>query len=343
MNDFIKNNWKLILIIVLTALTAWMWFVYSDRGYDASLDSFVDIDQASFDGEYWQEVIENDGPQQAYQKFVEDTLSEKDSAVQHALAHRFGSLLYSLGGLENLGVCDASFTFGCFHSFLGDAIAKEGVDIIEELDEACNSAFTDGGFACQHGIGHGLLAYYGYDRNDLDKALDKCSLLTDQGPAAGCGGGVFMEYNFRTMLDPSGSDLLMREFDVSDPHEPCLDIDEEFITHCYNEQPNLWKHAFNWDYQKISSLCNEAPTDELQRICLTSLGYSTLVNNEYDIEKTKQACDEMVDDNAKLLCRFATGRGLMSDLDFNSASAVVACSGLSGEDYQSCVAKMYEE
>ena len=197
--SLILSNWRILTVVILVLLIGVLFSLY--QGKESNNIEYSNSQSIFFDLNHWQDRINSVGGALAYEEFKEFNYGTIDSTnTRHAVAHEFGALLYQMEGLDALSVCDDAFFFGCHHAFLGEAISDHGVEAIHIMDEACNESFTDS--ACQHGIGHGLVSYYGYDRDDLDKALEQCGTLTDKGPAAGCGGGVFMEYNFRTMANP---------------------------------------------------------------------------------------------------------------------------------------------
>ena len=86
----------------------------------------------------------------------------------------FGDALYHTTSLKGIHICDSKFGFGCYHSFLEEAITDKGLSAINDLDNECSKQFSKGG-SCQHGIGHGILSYLGDDK--LSQALTLCTTL----------------------------------------------------------------------------------------------------------------------------------------------------------------------
>ena len=128
----------------------------------------------------------------------------------------------------------------------------------------------------------------------------------------------------------------MREFDPDDPHEPCQEIDERFRGHCYYEQPNVWKHVFDWDYTTMGTLCLEAPTEELADICLGSLGYSTLINNEYDRNATMENCSQMPDVETHQKCVATAAKGYADETEATLWESLAFCDDLPEPNKQMC-------
>lgn len=162
---------------------------------------------------HWTERIAAVGGVAAYEEFGVEAQGYEFGA-RHVLAHLFGRALYQVEGLKGVGACDSNYSYGCFHQFLGEAIAGHGLASAAELNESCRSQDTNQKrIACQHGIGHGVLAYSGYSEADLHKALDACRSYSDA-TLGGCYSGAFMEYNVRLMISKN---LGVRQYDEMRP------------------------------------------------------------------------------------------------------------------------------
>ena len=79
---------------------------------------------------------------------------------QHGIAHIFGEVLYKSRGLSGITVCDGSFAFGCFHGLMVNALPKEGLGSVQQLDQMCNQKFGEYNLGCQHGLGHGIAEFF---------------------------------------------------------------------------------------------------------------------------------------------------------------------------------------
>jgi len=142
---------------------------------------------------YWKEqLLKAQNPVIVYQQFV-NAYQNESHATKHAIAHIFGDIAYDLYGDETFFICDSSFDFGCQHEALGRHIQEHGIDI-EGLNKICGIHTW-----CQHGIGHGLVAHYGYDLPALEQSINICKDLLKIDPVDGCIGGIFMEYTLQTM------------------------------------------------------------------------------------------------------------------------------------------------
>jgi hypothetical protein len=244
----------------------------------------------------WQERIDAIGPAEAYTEFK---ASISDSVVDsHTLVHVFGEALYATQGLAGIGTCDGSFAFGCYHSFFGVAVHEHGLEVLPEFDAACRTAYGEYYLPCQHGIGHGVLVYTGYD--DLVSALDLCATISTH-PTGGCVSGVFMEYNFHTMDDtvPSNYHRPITE----DIYAPCTSLGKQYQPACYQEQVQWWQSVFNSDFQHIGTLCAALERDsDNWRTCYYGVGNYVAADSSLQPEKITSQCALMPDQETTALC-----------------------------------------
>lgn len=223
----------------------------------------------------WAERIRFLGGIEAYSQFSKSVFGETLNA-QHEQAHVFGRALYETEGLPALSVCDDRFLYGCFHEFVGTAIADLGIGAVEKLNDACTKALgADAGF-CQHGVGHGIQTHYGYTPAHVKDALALCATLPNNDPIGGCAGGIFMEYNMRTML---AEDAVLRPFSHEEMFEPCRSLDAQYKEACAYWQTQWW-HEAQLDakqspdvFRQLGTQCRDMfKNDVLVRRCLEGIG-----------------------------------------------------------------------
>ena len=239
--------------------------------------------------------IETRGASRAYADLAH-AIRDLPPSMQHARAHAFGAALYSAEGIDGLSVCDTQFSYGCFHEFIGSAIAEHGVSAARLLNERCIDAlgYTDAGF-CQHGVGHGLQTYYGYERHNLDEALALCASLPDNNTIGGCAGGIFMEYNMRTMLDTESGERRP----VADAlFEPCASLTGDGQEACAYWQPQWWHEVqFSGDdsletFRALGTQCREFGfSDRLTQQCMTGIGNIIPNMRHLTLEDAAARCD----------------------------------------------------
>lgn len=287
----------------------------------------------SAEQEHWRERINSLGADAAYEAFKADNESTP-YGMQHAKAHLFGDVLYQVEGVAGVSTCDTAFAFGCYHSFFGRAIATEGLGVIHELDRACIDAYGLKGLGCQHGLGHGVLSYVGEE--NLDAALDECDTLTWDGPIGGCTSGVFMEYNFRTMEDPSG--VSVREPEDGALHAPCRSIDEAFRLACYFEQPQWWQALFRdgEGFVRVGELCGEVVDAAERRVCYMGTGNAISSVSNASIDRVIEECTHMPSSEGRTQCLTGGAWIISADPDRTEPWERI-CEDLTGSARETCL------
>lgn len=247
--------------------------------------------------ERWQKEIQKEGAETAYKKFKEE-FSSRQYGEQHTVAHIIGELLYEKLGSKGFVVCDESFAYGCYHSFFGKAVATEGNSVLPIFHKGCIEKYSDLSLPCRHGIGHGIMSYVGNEK--LLEALDLCFGLSQE-PTGGCTSGVFMEYNFRTMEDPSGEKILTRKYD-GNPFKPCNTLPDKFQQSCYFEQVQWWETVFSGDYGKIGELCDKLENQLNKQACFHGTGNYAAPFSGHDAGKTSLLCQKMPTPQGQAFC-----------------------------------------
>ena len=232
---------------------------------------------------FWKSEIRRLGADRAYAAFLEQA-PENDIVDTHTLAHLFGEALYEEVGINGIKTCDASFKFGCYHSFFGMAVYREGIDVLPVFDQACKDSYGNFNLPCQHGIGHGLLVHTGY--GELEKALQLCEQISWQ-PTGGCSSGVFMEYNFHTMEADDGEYVRAPDNDL---YFPCSTLSDRYQPSCYLEQTQWWESVFGSDWKKIGELCVAIPSAENRQACFHGMGNYIAAEAELDPQKAVVLC-----------------------------------------------------
>ncbi|MEN9621831.1 MAG: hypothetical protein RLZZ67_265 [Candidatus Parcubacteria bacterium] len=279
---------------------------------------------------FWKKEIDTVGAEKAYQDFKIDTQG-KGFGIAHTLSHIMGELIYEKEGINGIVVCDASFAFGCYHSFFGRAITDGGIESVTTLDELCVKKFGPKGLGCPHGIGHGVLGYLGND--SLDKALEVCSKLSWKGLFNGCQSGVFMEYNFHTMQSIQGAQG--RVFDSQKPLFPCDTVNKRFSQACYFELP-AWHYAtVSHDYAKTGLLCGLAPIGSMRDACFKGLGNTIAAGSKYNSEEAINQCELMPKHQDLLECRAGASWAFFAEPTTRNKMGVL-CEGLSSVDKEYC-------
>lgn len=232
---------------------------------------------------------------------IKSQYSDKKSSEQHEIAHLFGQLLYQKKGIDEIGTCDSNFAFGCYHGFFIEAITDKGLGIVPDLDQACIKKFGKLGLGCQHGIGHGLMEFFGPKK--LVQALQICGQLDWQKPLLGCAGGVFMEYNLPLNEKESSGISSARQFIAEKPYGECYEVPERFQQECFYNLGLWWNQVLHKDYQKMLNLCSSVHNPLLRERCLMGTGNAAATTSSLDLVQTKAYCDQSTELHNQTICR----------------------------------------
>jgi len=294
----------------------------------------------SSDCKKWLHEFETIGPRQAYAQFKLSHKNDNPDA-NHLLMHYFGQLLYETVGVSGIDVCDNDFDYGCFHGFLGHAIPKEGLGIVTKLNQECLKN-PNGRGGCQHGIGHGILVYLGYKESTLSQAISICKALNDKSKL-GCSGGIYMEYNLRTMLDKNSP---LRIFDPKNPTAPCDQLPSSDQSFCYYWLPQWWTRTLpgtiDEKFGKMGKMCDNLGDTESKKQCFLGIGQFSQDFANYNIERTISLCAEAGNLQEQVLCRAAAGR-IFYAADAYRSQKNQLCKGLPESLYDACLNQIEEE
>lgn len=235
-------------------------------------------------------LFEQGTPKEAYTAFVKMN-SLGDERQQHLNAHIFGEELYSREGMNGFPVCGPDFGYGCYHGFIGALITAQGIQAVGKLDAACIKAYGPLALGCFHGLGHGLVSYYGYGEKDLNNALSVCATLSWKGLYGGCADGAFMEYNLRTMQADTGGQN--RPFSSENPFAPCPSVESRFRASCYFGEAEWWRQSFTGDADaamRIATYCTKLSTADDRSACFRGLGYAYSPFLDFDAGKGSAFC-----------------------------------------------------
>jgi len=338
-----KHFLILLILIVLIGVGALIFSSNDKNKNTLSVENITRTDRQELrpdevvdERERWSRRMDEVGAEQAYEEYKE-LYAPYDFGAQHTVAHIVGELLYEKKGIQGLSVCDATFAFGCYHSFFGKALADQGTEITQDLDEVCIQKFGPLGTGCQHGIGHGILEYMGH--NKLAAALEACKMTTQIKNLFGCTSGVFMEYNFPVIFSPDKTFTETRELNKANPYEPCSTIaPERFRKSCYYEISQWWERVLYEDYEKMGKLCQEILNREHMESCYLGIGNIAAPSSKYNVTETIKKCKKMPDIDTQLLCRAGASWSFFADPKERSKSPEV-CRGIEIEEESRCIQK----
>ena len=335
------KNFYIVSIIIITFLGgATAAFFFSEKSsFKVSSKEISSLRLTTFNSsdihKAWSARIDSIGTARAYGEFKE-AYEAQDSKFQHLAAHVMGSLLYEKEGLAGLGICDATFAFGCYHSFFGSAVSKEGIGAIKDFDRICMEKFGPWGTGCPHGIGHGILEYMGHEK--LDEALAACIHTTQKHPLLGCTSGVFMEYNFPVLIGKEEASSQVRKWNPDSPLSPCTSVEEKYRSSCFFELAQWWELVLFQDYAKMGKFCQAISSKDEQEACFLGIGHALAPTTLYNVQDATRRCILMPNSEAKILCLAGTSWGFFV-VPEKRADAPLLCKKLLPTDEKKCLDK----
>ncbi len=285
--------------------------------------------------ERWSKIIDAVGPEQAYSDFKSEYMNE-NFGKQHLAAHIMGTLLYQKEGIAGQAVCDSTFSFGCYHSFFSKALTDKGLSIIPKLNQVCLDKFGPLGSGCQHGIGHGIMDYFG--PSHLLAALNACQPTTTPSPIAGCTSGVFMEYNVPVIISETDAVAESRPINPQKPYDPCPQLPESFQESCYYSIGQWWDQTdvYRGKWKEQGLLCKNIPNATHMETCYLGIGNVAAPDNGFDPDKAIAACKEMPDAKAIVICQAGASWSFAANPQFKPL-AIKMCWQLDKNDTAECL------
>ncbi|OGG58570.1 hypothetical protein A2765_02495 [Candidatus Kaiserbacteria bacterium RIFCSPHIGHO2_01_FULL_56_24] len=189
----------------------------------------------------------------------------------HTLLHPIGEKAGEEYGnvADAYAVGDPFCRSGYYHGVLEGIFGEDGSGkLLTQLDTLCaqvkgKEKYSYDYFACVHGVGHGLMAYFDHD---LFQSLSGCDKLSGQWEQSSCYGGVFME-NVISDSEDSPSKFLKRD----DAVYPCNAVDDTYRYQCYLMQTSHMLTVYDGDFGKVFDACSTV--EEKYRVpCYQSLG-----------------------------------------------------------------------
>ena len=337
----ITINKIIVLALLLLVLLGATFFINNKKNsqYVAGNDITISDDTINILEEKtkWTERIKEVGANVAFVEF-KNKFSTMRYDQQHSIAHLFGEILYKSEGIKGLVICDDTFGFGCFHGFFSAALDDRGPKVLKDLDKVCVDKYGVGGSGCQHGLGHGLLEYYGHDYKGLVKSLNECDKTTFYIKKFGCTSGVFMEYDIPISLAVKNLNLNSRELDPKNPYYPCTDVSDRFKESCYFSLGQWWKSLNNSDYAASGRMCSKIDDVVNRESCYLGIGYVVAPSFQNDVNKSVNACKKISNKEGEMLCVAGVEWQIYANPDTRK-NTKSACGTLPTELYKQCLLK----
>ncbi len=222
----------------------------------------------------------------------------------HVYTHAIGINAYSATRplAEVFSQCNTLYQSGCYHGVIQAHFIDKGIADEATIQQLCEPYRSDDQrwllFQCLHGLGHGLTMFYGHH---LPRALEDCDYLRSSWDQESCYGGAFMENVVNATQPHHPAAALVGDAEASeatmdhgsgveheheamteglepfeplrpeDPHYPCSELDDRYLTACYMMQTSamLWQNG--GDVSDAADSCTEAP-ERWRPTCFQSLG-----------------------------------------------------------------------
>jgi len=281
-------------ILVLLALASFFVIISFTNAPAVELASGITAstvnDQPVFSTAFWGTKIKTMGMQEAY-TFLAETIKGMDDYGQHLNAHQFGDALFKIKHADGVVACDNRFGHGCFHQFFITALNKEGAGIATKLTKVCADKLGPGpqNHACNHGIGHGIMAAFNWE--DIKGALEVCKSFQNKNAFFACIDGVFMEYFTPTALVAKGKTESIRDVDRKSPDSACISLEPLFQANCYSMAVSWWMTA-GVSARDAGKWCGDVKGEKNYEACFKGLGYALVLASRYNKNVVIKKCEE---------------------------------------------------
>lgn len=297
----------------------------------------------NLESQYWSARIRAAGAQQAYAEMA-TSVARLSLKSQHFEAHAFGEALFETKSNLSNSVCDLRFGQGCFHQYFGDYVHEYGLtDGLKTFSQSCAAIekISDRR-TCEHGIGHGLLGYTGYSEDGLGEALAICKeKVHSSNYTLGCAGGVFMEYDLRTLLLGDAEQNPRRKLTETTRYTPCLGLSAHESAACMFWQPEWWfleLRASESPADAISdmgSYCGALGSQQARQSCYRGLGYSLPLYSR-DARTVEAWCASVSQLAADRLACWSYARPQVEGINTEEEAGLL-CASLAVREQSTCV------
>ena len=304
---------------------------------------------------YFKKLAQEKGAEYAFNVLRVATLPPDTDL--HLLGHVVGDELYKQKGLAGITICTNDFRNACSHSIVVGLLLEKGEGALPAIAQACRQAPGGSGAytMCFHGLGHGVLAYAGYD---LGRATALCGKTGTQGEAPQCIGGTIMEMISGGGHNPKQwAEKRAVYLKKTDPLSPCrskfMPPDGRIFCLIYIT-PYLWEavggdigHPSDKDFAASFTFCDTLSLDDVagRDVCFGGFGkeFTTLANsrdirnvdqmNEQQMRTVYDWCLLAKNKNGIASCVISAMNSLYWGGENNRAGAIRFC-GVITDEYQ---------
>lgn len=249
---------------------------------------------------YFQNLAQEKGAAYAYE--VLKIAPIPPNIDMHLLGHVVGDILYKQEGVNGIKICTNDFRNACSHSIVIGLFNDKGEGALPAIAQACRKAPGGSGAytMCFHGLGHGILAYLGYD---MEKAIEMCkktgTVEYRNREYIECVGGAVMEIIGGGFHDHElwakqrvqylkNDDPLYTCFASFMPKEARVQCLVYLTPHLFEAAGGDLAHPTPNDFEKAFTFCGKIPNDDFsdREACFGGFGKEFVVlAQERDIRK----------------------------------------------------------
>lgn len=284
---------RAVLILCGVVLAAGGFVVFSSAEDNRPEDFGIDVVR---ERAFWASRISEVGGMRAYDELAEEIASAREGR-RYKAAHIFALALYDKEGIEGVRVCDERFGRGCLHEFMGQGVLRSGIDSAQKLLNECHEERPSENYYCAHALGHGFVAYFGYEEKNLPPALSACHVLRPAELGTSCDLGVFFEYNLQVNRYVGG--VVVRPMSTGGELGACESLAGLGRKMCLYSLAQWWVATLaavaDTSEEKVRTMlsyCDSVPEAEGREICRTGVARYIPQIAGFDIEKAKVLCKE---------------------------------------------------
>lgn len=231
-------------------------------------------------------ILNDTNPRAAIEELK--AVTEEDPSVLancHEIIHELGHEAYekynsfAVAMSYHDSFCTSGYTHGVIEQLFGEA------EDINDLDRSLLTICKDIqdqflSWECYHGIGHGLMFYFG---NNVSTAISYCDKFATYDEQSACANGVFMEhFNYPDQFDNQNQTYSL--FDICKVNNYKQD--------CYINAPIGYLYSTNFDYTNAIEWCEHAEQDSIKD-CFQGLGAQATRRKLNDLHFVDSFCNKI--------------------------------------------------
>ncbi|OGG72807.1 hypothetical protein A3A38_00645 [Candidatus Kaiserbacteria bacterium RIFCSPLOWO2_01_FULL_53_17] len=285
--------------------------------------------------EYYAQVITTRGPLTALKDLKAQY--EKGGGGRlfcHPILHEIGEAAgEQFGSMEEAfrhgdPVCRSGYYHGVLEYLFGE---EGGETLLSQLDSICaetwnKERYSYDYFACVHGIGHGLMAYFDHE---LFQSLAGCELLTGQWEQSTCAGGAFMEN-----IGADSPEFPSKYLKKDDLIFPCNAVKEQYRPQCFQMQSSYMLVQNGGDFGAAFATCRDVE-EPYQEPCYQSIGRDASGWSYGDAETARALCSVGTTANERTQCLIGAASDFIQSVGISEARAF--CTNSGKEAHAACV------